>query len=105
MGLKLSNVSDMPRTMTHGERTKQRIMTTGLQLCPNVTARKIAHTLGLTHGAVLYHYGTSAALRDAVAAHAVAVGDRSIVPQLIAARHAAAASLTASQRAEYLAAV
>lgn len=91
--------------MTHGEKTKQRIVTTGLQLWPNVSARKIARALGLTHTAVLYHYGTSAALRDAVALHAVAVGDRAIVPQLIASRHAAAASLTAAQRAEYLAAV
>ena len=102
-GLKPSIVSDMPAPMTHGERTKARIVSTGLQLWPNVSARRIARQLGLTHTAVLYHYGTSAALRDAVALHAVAVGDRSIVPQLIASRHAAAADLTAAQRADFLA--
>ncbi len=68
-----------------------------------VTARKIGESMGMSHVAVLYHWGNMKALKDACAAAAVAAGDRVIVPQLIVARHPAAASLGAAERQGYLA--
>lgn len=93
----------------HGERMRAAMLDAGLALWrddpASVSARRIGKIVGLTHGGVLYHFGTSAALRDAIAAHAVAARDPVVIPLLIASRHAAASSLTASQRAGYLASV
>ena len=92
--------------MTHGERTKAAILLTGLAMWRNdprsVSARGIGNVLGLTHGAILYHTGSTAGLRDAIAAEAVRIGDLVIVPQLIAARHPAVAEMAAVDRARYL---
>lgn len=89
-------------TETHGARVKARILDAGLQLWPAVSARAVGREISLTHQAVLYHMGTADDLRDAVARHAVAVGDKRVVPVLITTRHPAAARLSAEQRAEFL---
>lgn len=102
----LSDVTDVKTTM-HGERVKVQILQAGLKLWREnpafVSAKRIGAALGLTHSGCLYHYGSSAALRDAVAEYAVAAGDPVVVPQLITANHPAAAALTQEARAAYLA--
>lgn len=97
----------MSRVNSHGARVKAAIIATGLDLWrsdpSSVSARKIGQRVGMTHSACLYHFGTAAALRDAIAAEAVRIGDPVIVPQLITARHPATARLTPDQRASFLA--
>jgi AcrR family transcriptional regulator len=94
-------------TETHGDRVKASILATGLALWradpATVSARAIGQALGISHGAVLYHYGSADALKAAIAAEAVRVGDTVIVPMLIAARHTAADVLSAADRRRYLA--
>lgn len=96
-----------PKTTMHGERVKQQILDVGLALWREdaalVNARQIGLKLGMTHAGCLYHYGSSAALRDAVASYAVAKGDTVVVRQLIVSNHPAAAALTQQQRAAFLA--
>jgi AcrR family transcriptional regulator len=87
----------------HGERTKQAILSAGLALWPNVTARGIAKALGMTHPAVLYHFDTSAALKDAIAREAVRIGRADVIRQLIVTGHPAVAHLTTAQRQGWLA--
>lgn len=86
-----------------GERAKAAILRKGIDLWPNVTARGIGKALGMTHVGVLYHFGTTDGLRDAVAAEAVRLGHIPIVRQLIVTGHAAADTLDQSARARYLA--
>lgn len=68
-----------------------------------VTARGIGKSMGLSHVAVLYHWGSMKALKDACAREAVTTGDRVIIPQLIVSRHPAVAGLDAASRQGYLA--
>lgn len=86
--------------------TKDKILEVGLDLWSfdpgSVSARRIGKRLGLTHAAVLYHFGSSGALKDALAAHAVALKDAVIVPMLIAAKHPSVSVLSADERARYL---
>ncbi len=97
----------MVKHQSHGERVKAAILTTGLALwrenAGSVSARRIAKRLNITHAAVLYHYGTAAAMHDAIACEAVRIGDAAIVPMLIAAKHPAADSLSATDRRRFLA--
>ncbi len=99
----------MSRVNSHGARVKAAIIATGLVLWRNdpatVSARKIGQKVGLTHSACLYHFGTAEAMRDAIAAAAVRMGDPVIVPQLITARHPATAGLTPEQRSAFLNAI
>lgn len=93
---------------THGEKMKALILTCGIKLwrlhgeqC--VTARKVGAMIDRTHSAVLYHFDTADKMKAAIASEAVRLGDDVIVPQLIASRHPAAASLSADDRRRYLA--
>lgn len=92
---------------SHGERVKASILAAGLDIWRSdaaaVSARKIGARLDMTHSAVLYHFGDVDALKAALAAEAVRVGDTVIVPQLIASRHPAAAALSDADRRRYLA--
>ncbi len=96
-------------TTAHGTRTRDAILDAGLRLWRSdpgkVSARRIGKWCDMTHAGVLYHFGTSAALYDALAIEAVRLRDATIVPQLIVARHPAADSLTDVERSRYLAAV
>lgn len=70
----------------------------------NVSARRIAAVVGLTHAGVLYWFpGGAASMRDAVARAAVAAGDPVIIPKLIVAGHAAVADMPATDRMRWLA--
>lgn len=97
----------MVDTGTHGERVKASILATGLDLwrgdASKVSARAIGQALGMTHSAVLYHFGTADALKAAIACEAVRMGDTVIVPMLIAGKHPAADALGAADRRRYLA--
>jgi AcrR family transcriptional regulator len=92
---------------THGQRVKADILAAGVTLWRGgaecVTARAIGRALDMTHSAVLYHFDNAAALKDAVAAHAVAVGDTVVVPLLIVSGHQTAAVLGEAERRRYLA--
>jgi AcrR family transcriptional regulator len=92
---------------SHGERIKGLILITGIKLWRRdpaaVSARKIGQMMEMTHSAVLYHFGSAADLKDAIAAEAVRIGDAVIVPQLIAARHPAAVALSDADRRRFLA--
>lgn len=92
---------------SHGERVKAAILAAGLALWRDdaaaVSARKIGARLDMTHSAVLYHFGDVDGLRSALAAEAVRIGDVVIVPQLIASRHPAAATLGEAERRRFLA--
>lgn len=92
---------------THGERVKQAILETGLALWRvdpgSVSARRIGQILGMSHGGILYHWRTTAALKKAIAAHAVVTGCIVVVPMLIAAKHPAVKNMPGVERARYLA--
>lgn len=93
---------------SHGERVKLRILEMGLQLWradPSyVSAHRIGHELGMTHSAVLYHFGHTAALKDAIAAHAVAKGESRVIVSLIGMQHKAVAHMDDVQRLEHMSA-
>lgn len=93
--------------MSKGERTKAEIVQIGLQVwreTPNrVNASHIASLVGITHAAVIYHWGTAAQLRMAIAEHAVKVRDPVIVPMLITSGHPAVAHMSESEKMEFLA--
>lgn len=93
----------MTAASVHGERTKQAILDAGLALWPNVSARGIGKRLGMTHPACLYHFGTSAALKDAIAREAVRIGRADVIRQLIVTGHPAVAHLTVAERQGWLA--
>lgn len=85
---------------------KSKIIATGLQHWRDdpskVSARGIAKTLGITHAAILYHFGSSKEMKDAIAAEAVRIGDSAIIVYLIASRHSEAEKLTMKERAIHL---
>lgn len=94
-------------TVTKGARTRAEIISVGLKLwrehgAERVTASRVAGLLGITHGACLYHFGSTSGMRDAIAAHAVRAEDGIVVPQLIAIRHPAVAHFTLADKASYL---
>lgn len=87
---------------SHGERVKLRILEMGLRLWrvnpAYVSARRIALELDMTHGAVLYHFGHTAALVDAIAFHAVQQGEARVIVSLIGMQHKAVAHMSDAQR-------
>jgi len=95
--------------LSKGARTKQSILEVGLQVWrerpDKVNAKYIASMVGVTHGTVAYHYSNSDGLRDAIAAHAVAIQDAVVVPMLITTSHPAVAHLTVDERQGYLSSV
>lgn len=97
----------MDDNLTHGERVKASILSCGVKLWrddpASVSARAIGKALAMTHSAVLYHYGSADAMKAAIAAEAVRIGDDVIVPQLIASRHPCIANMSDAERARYLA--
>lgn len=85
---------------------KTDILRTGVQLWRadvEPSARRIAAELQLSsHAAVLYHFATSVRLRDAIAAHAVAIGESRVIVKLIASGHAAVKSMSDAERVKHL---
>jgi AcrR family transcriptional regulator len=91
---------------SHGERVKARILEMGVRLWrvdPSyVSARRIGIELGMTHSAVLYHFGHSAAMVDAIAAHAVERGESRVIVSLIGMQHKAVASMSDAARLQHM---
>lgn len=85
---------------------KNKIIETGLKAWRDnpdkVSARGIAKSLGITHAAILYHFGSSERLRDAIAAEAVRIGDSLIITFLIASRHHSVDFMPYEERAKHL---
>lgn len=85
---------------------KLKILDAGLKLWPDVTLSKVARALDLnSHVNVIYHFQTTEKLKDAVAEHAVAVGNSRVIMQLIAANHPAVAKLSQADRIRHFNAV
>lgn len=87
--------------------TKGKIVKVGLQLWrdgteTDVSARKIAAAMGISHAAVLYWFENAEQMRDHVARVAVATGDAAIIQKLIVSRHSAIADMTAESRQAWL---
>lgn len=89
----------------HGDKIKEKILNTGLKCWPDVSARRIGREMKLTHSAVLYHFGNSKALAEAVAVHAVAMGKSAVIVELIAQRHKSVATMPDKERQRHLTAV
>ncbi len=88
--------------------TRNAILQAGMQIWregseSDVSARRIAGMVGLTHAGVLYSFRNASNMRDAVARAAVAAGDPVIIPKLIVAGHAAVADMPATDRQRWLA--
>ena len=87
--------------------TKGKIVKVGLQLWragteADVSARKIAAIMGISHAAVLYWFENAEQMRDHVARVAVATSDEAIIQKLIVSRHSAIADMSAQHRRAYL---
>ena len=84
--------------------TKSKILDKGVEMWledpSSVNAHAIARKIEMTHGAILYHFPN---VRDAVAEHAVKIGNEKIICQLIACGHKAVSRLTTSEKTFYLA--
>ena len=94
--------------MVHMSKTKANIVKAGMDLWRNgseadVSARKIAAAIGVSHAACLYWFADADEMRDTIARAAVALNDPIIVPKLIVARHPAVADMPAEKRQLYLA--
>lgn len=90
-----------------GERRKADILRVGLAIWREsgegaVTARAIARRLNISHAGILYHHGTTKALKLALACHAVATGDKTIIPQLITTRNPVVAHFDEPTRVAWL---
>lgn len=69
--------------MKHGDQVRERILNAGIAQWPNVGVRAIARDIGMSHGAVLYHFGTAAALKDAITKHVLQSKDAGAVFEMI----------------------
>lgn len=92
--------------MKHGDKVKQSILDAGLSVWAEkgrqaVTTRAIGKAVGLTHGAVLYHFGAASTMVDAVAEEAVRVGNSTVIRQLIATNHPAVNDMPGEQKAKF----
>lgn len=93
------------QTLSHGDKVKQSILDMGLKLwrdnVSKVTIRNIADKLHMSHANVIYHFGSMAALKEAIAYRAVACNDSKIIVQLIANKHPAIASMSPETRSKH----
>lgn len=92
------------KKLTHGDKTKIKILTAGCELWrkspEKITASQIAKHLNMTHSAVLYHFPND--IRDAVAEYAVKVADSHVIVQLIATNHSAVNKLSEKQKSTHM---
>lgn len=85
--------------------TKLEILEMGLRLWrvdpAYVTTRRIETELNMSHGTVQYHFGGIAALKNAIAYHAVKQGESKVIVNLITSKHPSIADLTEAERLEH----
>ncbi len=89
----------------HGSNVKRKILDAAVKLWPNASARKIADDIGVTHGAVLYHFDGSTGLQNAIADHAVCFGHSKIIVHLCSINHPAVAQMDDAERQRHMDAV
>lgn len=94
-------------SISKGARTRAELITVGYNLWREkgmeaVTATRTGSLVGVTHAACLYHFKSTALLRDAIAAHAVALRDPIIVPQLLAIKHPVTANMSQAEKMDHL---
>ncbi len=79
--------------MKHGDKIKNAILDEGCKIWADdvskLSARAIGKKVGLTHSAILYHFGTFEKLKFAIAKHAVVNEVETVVRQLKAIDHPA----------------
>lgn len=78
---------------------KDKILTTGLKLWPNVTASSVAKALNITHAAVIYYFHD---VRSAVAQYAIDTHYLPVIVQMIASKHPLCDSMTDKEIQNYL---
>lgn len=84
--------------------TKNRILEAGIALWlenpKKVNATCIAKAIGLTHGAVLYHFPNG--VKNAVAEYAVLIHESRVIVQLIASNHPAVQGMSRADIRQHL---
>jgi len=85
---------------THGQKTREKILTAGVKLWPDISLSKVARACGMTHAAVLYHYPGDS-LKGAIATYAVEQRESRVIVQLIAEKHPAIEHLSHGERAAH----
>lgn len=84
--------------MKHGDKIREKILNAGVEIWPDVTPSNIAKIAKLkSHSVVLYHF-KSDELKNAVAEHAVNIGNSRVIVQLIAMKHKAVKKLNVRER-------
>lgn len=90
----------------HSDSVKERIINVGCQLWAldpmRVSVREIARLMECSHANILYHFGSVALLKAAIAEHAVQTGNAEVIAHLIVNNHEAAKSLPAATRERYI---
>lgn len=84
--------------------TRERILNAAVKLWPNITLEAVAEKIGMTHPTILYHFPDDT-LRDAVAEHAVAIGESRVIVALIAENHSAIGHLSVTSRMRHFKAI
>lgn len=88
-------------TQSHGEKTRQKILTAGVRLWPDITLEAVAKSAKVkSHNVVLYHF-PDGSLKDAIARHAVETGNSKIIVQLVGLGHDAIKKVSPPERAEH----
>lgn len=88
------------KAFAKSEETKLAILKAGIKMYPDVSARKIADEIEVTHPVIAYHFKDN--LMDAIAEYAVENKIARVIAHLIVNKHKAAKKLTPKERKEYL---
>jgi AcrR family transcriptional regulator len=89
-----------------GVKRRRSILDATLKIWANdpssATVRRIARECNLTHGAILYHFGTVQKLHQAAADYAVQIGCSRVIAQLIATRNPVITNMDEKTRRQHL---
>lgn len=97
----------MRKPIERGNKTKDRILQAGIEMwlkdSSSVSANAISKHCKITHGTVLYHFPEG--VKDAVAQHAVNIGNSRIIVELMGQGHPAVENLSPSERSRHFKAI
>jgi len=88
--------------VSKGDKTKEDILTVGVKLWPDVTAREIGRQLKMTHANVAYHFGSHKNLIKAIKKHAIEIGNSRVIAHLILTRDSAVKSMPVGERSKHM---
>lgn len=91
--------------MKKGDLTKLQILEIGVKLWPNISMRKIAHSMKpkpKTHTAVSYHFKSHAKLLKAIVEHAIETDNSRVIAHLIITNHVAVKGMSERERARHM---